>query len=129
MSRAATSIFVYSFYLIAQGLLLLVIPNVAMGLFGLPAAQEVWVHVLGYSLLALSGYFLVAAHREVTELFLLSIVFRLALPGVFGVFVALRYSTPALLLLTPADVLFSLWTAWGLWSDGSGSRVAKIEKM
>ncbi len=125
MSRAATSIFVYSFYLIAQGLLLLVIPNVALGLFGLPLTQEVWVRVLGYSLLAVSGYFLVAARREVTDFFLISIVFRLGLPVVFGMFVALRYSTPALLLLTPADVLFAIWTGWGLWSDRSGSKVAR----
>jgi hypothetical protein len=55
MSRAATSIFVYSFYLIVQGVLLPVIPNVALGLFGLPSTQEVWVRVLGYSLLALVG--------------------------------------------------------------------------
>jgi hypothetical protein len=116
MSRSATSIFVYSFYLIAQGLLLLVIPNVAMGVFGLPATQEVWVRVLGYSLLALSGYFLVAARREVTDFFLISIVFRLGLPVVFGAFVLFGYAKPALLLLTPADVLFALWTVWGLWS-------------
>ena len=53
-SRAATSIFVYSFYLIVQGVLLPVIPNVALGLFGLPSTQEVWVRVLGYSLLAVA---------------------------------------------------------------------------
>jgi hypothetical protein len=116
MSRAATSIFVYSFYLIGQGVLLLFAPNVAMGLFGLPAVQEVWVRVLGYSLLALSGYFLVAARRKVTDLFFISVIFRLGLPIIFGAFVALGYAGPALLLLTPPDVLFSIWTAWGLWS-------------
>ena len=116
MSRAATSIVVYSIYLIAQGVVLLVIPNVALGLFGLPTTQEVWVRVLGYSLLAVSGYFLVAARREVTDLFLISIVFRLALPVVFGAFVALGYAKPTLLLLAPADVLFAVWTAWSLWS-------------
>jgi len=116
MSRAATSIFVYSIYLFAQGVLLLVIPNVALGLFGLPTTQEVWVRILGYSLLVVSGYFLVAARREVTEFFRISIVFRLALPVVFGAFVALGYAQSALLLLTPADVIFALWTAWGLWS-------------
>ena len=116
MSRAATSIFVYSIYLIIQGLLLLLIPNVALGLFGLPATQEVWVHVLGYSLLALSGYFLTAARQEVTGIFVISIIFRLGFPLVLAVFVALGLSTPALLLLSPADVLFALLTAWGLWS-------------
>ena len=125
MSRAATSIFVYSIYLFAQGVLLLVIPNVALGLFGLPTTQEVWVRVLGYSLLVVSGYFLVAARREVTEFFLISIVFRLALPVVFGAFVALGYAQSALLLLTPADVIFAIWTAWGLWSVRPAPIVAK----
>jgi hypothetical protein len=114
MSRAARSIYVYSIYLIGQGLTLLLIPNVAMGLFGLPAAQEVWVRVLGYSLLALAGYFWVAARREVTEFFLVSVIFRLGLPLVFGALIALGYAGPALLLLAPPDVLFALWTAWGL---------------
>ena len=125
MSRAATSIVVYSVYLIAQGLVLLVIPNVALGLFGLPTTQEVWVRILGYSLLAVSGYFLVAARQEVTEFFVVSIVFRLALPIVFGSLVALGYAQPTLLLLTPADVLFALWTAWGLWSVRRAPMVAK----
>jgi hypothetical protein len=125
MSRAATSIFVYSIYLIAQGVLLLVIPNVAMLVFGLPPTQEVWVHVLGYSLLALSGYFIVAARQEVTEFFAISVVFRLALPIVFGVFVALGYARLALMLLTPTDVIFALWTAWGLWSDKHTPVVAR----
>src|SRR6266436_918508 len=48
MSRAATSIFVYRFYLIVQTVLLPVSPNVALWLFGLPSTQEVWVRVLGY---------------------------------------------------------------------------------
>jgi hypothetical protein len=125
MSRAATSIFVYSIYLIAQGVLLLVIPNDAMLVFGLPPTQEVWVHVLGYSLLALSGYFIVAARQEVTEFFRISVVFRLALPIVFGAFVALGYARPALLLLTPTDVIFALWTAWGLWSTKRTPMVAR----
>ena len=125
MSRAAMSIFVYSFYLIGQGIVLLIVPNLAMGLFGLPPAQEVWVRILGYSLLALSGYFLVAARREVTDLFLVSIVFRLGLPLVFTVFVALGYARPALLLLSPADVLFALWTVWGLRSARTAPAAAR----
>jgi len=62
------------------------------------------------------------ARREVTDLFLISIVFRLALPEVFG---ALSYAKLALLLLTPADMLFALWAAWGLWSAKSAPTAAK----
>ena len=40
----------------------------------------------------------------------------MALPVVFGSFVALGFAGPALLLLTPPDVLFAAWTIWGLWS-------------
>ncbi len=116
MSRAATSIFVYSIYLLGQGLALLVIPNLALSVFGLPATQEVWVRVLGYSLLAVAAYFYVAARREVTEFFTVSIFFRLGLTVVFAAFVALGFARPTLLLLAPADALFALWTAWGLWS-------------
>ena len=91
-----------------------VIPNVALGLFGLPTTTEIWVHVLGYSLLAVAGDFLVAARREVTDLFRISIAFRLGLLVVFGLLVAAGSASPALLLLAVSDVIFALWTALGL---------------
>ena len=125
MSRAAVSIYVYSIYLFVQGLLLMVIPNVALNLFGLPTTQEVWVRVLGWSLLAVAAYFWVAARNEVTEFYIVSIVFRILLPVAFGTFVALGYAHSSLLLLTPFDVLFALWTAWGLWSARRAPAVAK----
>ncbi|HVU12059.1 MAG TPA: hypothetical protein VHD90_12315 [Phototrophicaceae bacterium] len=116
MSRASISIYVYSVYLIGQGLVLLVAPNFALGLFGLPAAHEVWVRVLGYALISASSYLIFAARRDVTDIFIASIVFRIGLLIAFAVFVALGYAPSALLLLAPADVIFALWTAWAIWS-------------
>jgi hypothetical protein len=103
---------------------LLIIPNVALGLFGLPTTQEIWIRVLGYSLVAVASYFFVAARNEVVDFFRVSIIFRLGLPVVFGIFIALGIASPISLLLTAADALFALWTAWGLWSARQSAQTA-----
>jgi hypothetical protein len=58
MSKAARTIQIWSFYLIALGLILLVVPNLLLGLFGIPATNEVWIRVVGMLLLILAYYLL-----------------------------------------------------------------------
>ena len=110
MSRAALSIFVYGWYLVILSLTLFLIPNIALQVVGLDAHKDVWIYVVAMSVLFLAGYFIVAARKEVTEFFWLSVLFRLTVPLFFGIFVALGYSKVNLLLFTPPDVLFALWT-------------------
>ena len=114
MSRAALSIFVYGCYLVILSLTLFLIPNIALQIVGLDAHQDVWIFVVAMSVLFLAGYFIVAARKEVTEIFWLFVVFRLSVPLFFGLFIALGFSKVNLLLFTPPDVLFALWTLLAL---------------
>jgi hypothetical protein len=93
MSRAALSIFVYGCYLVILSLTLFLIPNIALQIVGLDAHQDVWIYVVAMSVLFLAGYFIVAARKEVTEIFWLSVVFRLSVPLFFGL-VESRYVVP-----------------------------------
>jgi hypothetical protein len=114
MSNAAKSILAYGVYLILLGLALLIAPNVPLPLFGLPTTNEVWIRVVGMSVLFLAIYFIQAARNEWTDLFQMSIYLRASVPLFFGAFVALGLASPALLLFTPPDLLFALWTLLAL---------------
>jgi hypothetical protein len=83
----------------------------------MPIRKDVWIFVVAMSVLFLAGYFIVAARKEVTEIFWLSVVFRLSVPLFFGLFIALGFSKVNLLLFTPPDVLFALWTLLALRSS------------
>jgi hypothetical protein len=45
MSKAAKSIFIFGLYLGLAGIALVLIPNLLLRVFGVPAAQDVWVRV------------------------------------------------------------------------------------
>lgn len=47
MSKAAKSVLVFGIYLVVIGLTFMVVPNVALGLFGFPVTNEPWICVMG----------------------------------------------------------------------------------
>src|SRR5690349_3178115 len=112
MSQTARSIVAYGIYLLAQGTVLLLIPNVALGLFGLEPAVGIWVRVTGMTVFFFGIYYLVAARTEWRAFFLTTIATRLAVPVIFAAFIAAGLAPINLLLFTPADILFTAWTIW-----------------
>jgi hypothetical protein len=110
MSSAARSILVYAVYVFALGATLTLIPNVPLPLFGLPQAGEVWIRVAGMTVMFLSLFYVVAARNEYRELFVASVGIRFAVPVFFAAFAAAGFTSWNILLFTPADVLFALWT-------------------
>ena len=73
MSSAARSIFAYSIYLFGLGGTLLLAPNVPLPIFGLPPATEVWVRVVGMTVVFFAIYYLVAARNEFRPFFGVSV--------------------------------------------------------
>jgi hypothetical protein len=120
MSPAARSIYAYSIYLLAQGLTLLVVPNLALSIFGLPEAVGVWVRIVGMTILFFSMYYFLAARYEFRPFFALSVATRLSVPFIFTAFIAAGFAPWNLLLFTPLDVLFAAWT----WVALRGSRAS-----
>ena len=110
MSPAAISILVYAIYLLGQGIALLLIPNVVLPFVGLPEASDVWVRVVGMTVVFFAIYYFVAARYELRPFFVISVFTRLSVPVVFATFAAAQLSSWNLLLLTPADLLFAAWT-------------------
>ena len=110
MSPAARSILVYSIYLFGLGGTLLVAPNVPLPLFGLAQATEVWIRILGMTVVFFGLSYLIAARYEFRPFFVSSVVTRLLVPVVFASFVAAGFAPWNLLLFTPPDLLFAAWT-------------------
>ena len=114
MSPAARSILVYSIYVFGLGLTLLVAPNLVLPVFGLPQTSEVWIHVAGMTVVFLSIFYFVAARNEVRPLFVASVPIRFAVPVFFAGFVVAGLAPWNLILLTPLDVAFAVWTLLAL---------------
>lgn len=110
MSPAARSIRVYSIYVFGLGATLLLVPNIPLPLFGLPHATEVWIRVAGMTVMFLAIFYFVAARHEVRPLFVASVPIRFAVPLIFGAFAVAGFAPWNLILLTPLDVIFAVWT-------------------
>ena len=79
-------------------------------IFGLPEATEVWIRVCGMTVIFLGIFYILAARNEVRDIFVASVVIRFAVVGFFAAFAVAGYTSWNILLLTPLDVLFALWT-------------------
>ncbi|HEY2888521.1 MAG TPA: hypothetical protein VGJ17_07885 [Candidatus Limnocylindrales bacterium] len=110
MSPAARSIFVYAIYVFGLGATLLLVPNLPLPIFGLPQAGEVWIRVAGMTVIFLSIFYFVAARNEYRAIFEVSVWIRFAVPVFFGAFIVAGFSPWNLILFTPLDVLFAIWT-------------------
>ena len=110
MSGAARSILVYSIYVFGLGATLLLIPNVPLPIFGLPEAKDVWIRVAGMTVIFLSIFYFLAARHEFRAHFVASVWIRFAVVGFFAAFAAAGFTSWNILLFTPLDVLFALWT-------------------
>jgi hypothetical protein len=114
MSPAARSIFVYSIYVFALGATLLLAPNIPLPLFGLAQATEVWIRVAGMTVVFLSIFYFIAARNEYRQTFEASVWIRFAVPFFFGAFVVAGFAPWNLILFTPLDVIFAVWTLLAL---------------
>ena len=114
MSSVARSILVYSIYTFGLGATLMLVPNIPLPIFGLPTTSEVWIRVAGMTVLFLSIFYFIAARNEFRPLFVASVPIRFAVPLIFAAFVIAGFAPWNLLLFTPLDVLFAIWTLLAL---------------
>ncbi|RLT41378.1 MAG: hypothetical protein DWI57_07045 [Chloroflexi bacterium] len=119
MSRAARTLFVWSFYLLGLGIILVVVPNFLLALFGLPTTEEVWVRVVGVLVLILAYYSLSSARQEDRDYFGWSVPARASVILFFIAFVLLRLAPPPLILFGLVDLAGAAWTWQALRSEGT----------
>ncbi len=110
MSKVATTIFVYSFYLFLMGLGMMLIPNTLLALFGFLPTTEVWIRVLGLFTFTTGIYYFQAARHEQTAFFQATVAGRIFFFVMMLVFVFAFEQSYMLALIGSVDLLGAIWT-------------------
>ncbi|SRR5712692_5512656 len=117
MSHAAKSLFVFGIYLGCLGLLLLIVPNLILNVFGAPPTNEVWIRINGMFVLCLSFYYIQTSRTELTMFIRWTVWARMAVIFFFVAFVLLVSAPKPLLLFGLIDLLSAMWTLFALKAD------------
>lgn len=110
MPTPAMTVRVFSLYLFGLAAVLIFLPNVLLGLFGVPATTEVWVRVVGMMAGFLGYYYWRASSAGFSEFYAWTIPVRLSVLVFFAAFVALDLAPPILLLFGAVDAAGAIWT-------------------
>lgn len=110
MSKPAFTLKAFGYYLLALGVGLTLAPNLLLGLFGMPATNEVWIRVLGIVVFNVGVFYVTAAKCEARPLFRASVLTRCLVFAAFLVFAVLGLASPVLVLFGIADLAGAVWT-------------------
>lgn len=114
MSKGARSIFIFGLYLGFLGIVLVITPNLLLGIFQLPSTNEVWIRVVGMLIFLIGIYYILAARKEMTDFFQWSVYIRSAVILFLTAFVLLNFVKPVLILVGVVDLLGAIWTGLAL---------------
>lgn len=122
MSRAARSLRLFAFYLCANGLTLLFIPNLLLSTLGMAMTEEPWIRVLGIIVFNLGLYYHAGAEGRPFQR--VTVMTRaLVLIGFSGL--VLAGLAPGLLILFGLiDAAGALWTALAMRRDQPSPRLS-----
>lgn len=109
-SRAGKTLFIWSIYLLFLGVSLLFVPNLLLGLFGIPETHEVWIRLIGMFVLLLAYFSFMSARTDNKEYMLWSVHARASVILFFTAFVLTGLAVPTLLLFGVVDLAAAAWT-------------------
>lgn len=109
MASAPRTVVVFGVYLVAVGLIVLLIPNVLLSMLGLPNTDEPWIRVIGVVVLALAGYYIACGRGEATAFLRASVPVRLS-AAVGLVVIAALSGYWSLMLFALPDAAGAAWT-------------------
>ena len=117
MTRSGRSLWVFGLYvwLVAAGLLL--IPNLMLGLFGLPETNEIWIRVVGIPLVLLGGYYFLAGRNDLVPFIRLSVPARASVILFYLILALTGAVEPTILLFGVVDLVGAGWTALSIRAD------------
>lgn len=110
MTTPAKTIRIFGWYLLALGAVLIIVPNVLLALFGIPATNEVWIRVAGMLAGIVGYYYLRASAAGFNEFIAWTIPVRISVLVFFCVFVVLGLAPPILILFGVVDTAGAAWT-------------------
>jgi hypothetical protein len=111
MTPAARTIGIYGLYLVANGVGLLLAPNLLLRMLGLAGTDEPWIRVAGLVAAEVGYYLLLVARREVTALFWPTVHGRVAAASAFVALATFGRAPWQLLLFAAVDIASAAWTS------------------
>jgi hypothetical protein len=110
MTSTAKSVYYFSFYLLAAGLALFLIPNMILPIMGIVPTGEAWIRLVGVLTFILGVFFNYMAKNNIEKFFFISMYGR----GIFSLAIfalIFFYEAPLqLLLFAAADLAGLMWT-------------------
>jgi hypothetical protein len=110
MTRAARSIFVFGFYLVGTGLVLVAVPNMLLALLHLPPTTEPWIRVMGIPVGVMGAFFIAAARGDLVPFFRFTIWGRAIVLIGMAALVLLQLVPPILIGFGLVDAAGAMWT-------------------
>jgi len=117
MSAVARSLIVFGWYLAGFGALLVFVPNVVLGIFGLPPTGEVWIRVVGLLVLIIAYFNVRLGREEFVPYALLTVHARVGVLVFLVGFVLAGLVKPVVMVVGVIDFAGALWTAAALRSE------------
>jgi hypothetical protein len=109
-SASAFTVKAFGIYALLTGLNLMFAPNMLLGMFGIPATNEVWIRVVGVLAFNIGIYYWYAAKCEAKAFFEATVYARGFVFIAFATFVALGLVNKALILFGCVEVAGAIWT-------------------
>jgi hypothetical protein len=122
MSKAAFSIKAFALYLFVLGPVLIISPNLLLPMFGMQETSEVWIRVIGVSVVNFGILYWVAAGSNARAVFSASLYTRCGVFLCFVGFAVAGLAKPVLILFGGADLAGALWTLGALRADRLAGR-------
>jgi hypothetical protein len=110
MSRAATTIRFYSFYLFLMGAGMVLIPNVILTILGFQPTSEIWIRMLGLFTFTTGIYYFQSSGHEQSEFFKATIFGRLFFFFATAIIVLAFHQSPMLAVVGAVDLCGAAWT-------------------
>jgi hypothetical protein len=117
MSRAAKSVFAFSFVFINGGLGLILAPGFVLSFLGFSSADFLFPRLLGMTMLVLAYYYIRAAWSGVADFFKWTVHARFMGVAFYTALVLFDIAPIAVLGFALMDFLGALWTQWALGAD------------
>jgi hypothetical protein len=122
MSAAGRSLVVFGWYLAVLGAALVLVPNVAFALLGVPPTDEVWIRVAGVLVLVIAYLDVRMGREDFLPYARLTVHARVSVIVLFVAFVLAGLARPILILFGAIDFAGALWTAAAVRRDPRAAR-------
>ncbi len=104
------SLFAQAIYVFFTGIQLIFVPNMLLGMFGMPPTSEVWIKVLGIVILPLSAVYYSISKYGSTNAVNATVISRMFVGVGFTLLYFTGQAPASIILFAGIDVLTAVWT-------------------